>query len=607
MGDRHGDLSRLPFTGRRPYPWNDSSTGIALELHARSVVGELIIAISIESGSPRLERTCYTRAPIRTIEFDERHGHHPQAKKPTGLDEPAGGRAGLSRPPRPPGARPPPKHDAFQRSCSRARQVVVPAPARPSGPRAAARRHPRARDHAGAHPRPARPPSTVASDAGGVHSARRSCRPGAGAGASLVRPPSTRSELHVDRLAHRRPPRRPRARRSPSSAARATFARVVPRASRRSPRARRASTRARPARRAQADADTAAVIDRAAGSSASAGGLSAIPSSRHIHSSIAPAANTPPSIAYSIRPSIRHATVGRRPPRRARRDSRRVPEHEHPRAVGGLHAAGAHAAAPASAACWSTTWPHSRSSAGQESCRSAPSSPAVSRTSGSTSGGTPNSSHRRSSKPGVPRVELGARRGGVVGGEARAEPVAQERVDRAHAERAGVARPLATALLVLEQPRELRGGEVRVEGQPAERLDLLLVPSPRSGRAPPASACPAIDDRRQRRAGSRHPTRAPTRPGGRARMPRPPRRPTRAARRPLPRPRRAPPQRPARPIRASDAELTLSRRASRTGWSRSSNSSGLDAGRSLVDAEQKHLCLLPHAGRLRLVSSDGSR
>ena len=33
----------------------------------------------------------------------------------------------------------------------------------------------------------------------------------------------------------------------------------------------------------------------------------------------------------------------------------------------------------------------------------------------------------------------------------------------------------------------------------------------------------------------------------------------------------------------------------------------LDAGRSLVDAEQEHLRLLPHAGPLRLVSSDGSR
>jgi hypothetical protein len=43
-------------------------------------------------------------------------------------------------------------------------------------------------------------------------------------------------------------------------------------------------------------------------------GSAARPSSRHIQSSIAPAAKTPPSIAYSIRSPIRHATVGSRPP-----------------------------------------------------------------------------------------------------------------------------------------------------------------------------------------------------------------------------------------------------------------------------------------------------
>ncbi len=60
--------------------------------------------------------------------------------------------------------------------------------------------------------------------------------------------------------------------------------------------------------------------------------------------------------------------------------------------------------APASAACWSTVWPVSASSTGQLGWLSVPSSPTVSRTSGSTSEGTPKISHSRGSKPGVPRA-----------------------------------------------------------------------------------------------------------------------------------------------------------------------------------------------------------
>ena len=126
-------------------------------------------------------------------------------------------------------------------------------------------------------------------------------------------PPSTRSELAstVSRIAATTSATRQA---MPSSAARATFTRVVPpcipaitaRASgfhqgAPSP-ARPGSTRAPP------------LSSAARASSVSAAGFSAIPSSRHIHSSIAPAANTPPSIAYSMRPSMRQATVGSSPP-----------------------------------------------------------------------------------------------------------------------------------------------------------------------------------------------------------------------------------------------------------------------------------------------------
>ncbi len=72
------------------------------------------------------------------------------------------------------------------------------------------------------------------------------------------------------------------------------------------------------------------------------------------------------------------------------------------------------------------------------------------------------------------RVQLRARGGRGVGREARAEPVAEERVDGPHAQGAGVAGALH-AVVVLEQPGELGGGEVGVEGQAAALLDLRLV------------------------------------------------------------------------------------------------------------------------------------
>ena len=85
---------------------------------------------------------------------------------------------------------------------------------------------------------------------------------------------------------------------------------------------------------------------------------------------------------------------------------------------------------------------------------------------------------RKLAEPGVEAgrvdpLELGPRGGRGVGGEACAEAVAEERVHRPHPQGASLAGAL-DLLGVLEQPGELRGGEVGVEGQPARRLDLLL-------------------------------------------------------------------------------------------------------------------------------------
>ena len=70
------------------------------------------------------------------------------------------------------------------------------------------------------------------------------------------------------------------------------------------------------------------------------------------------------------------------------------------------------------------------------------------------------------------RAELGARCGSRVGGEAGAETVADERVDRPHPQRPGLER-LRHRVVVLEQPGQLAGGEVGVERHPAALDDLL--------------------------------------------------------------------------------------------------------------------------------------
>ena len=201
-------------------------------------------------------------------------------------------------------------------------------------------------------------------------------------------------------------------------------------------------------------------------------------------------------------------------------------------------------------------------------------------------------------------VELRARGGGVVGGEAGPEPVAQERVDGAHPQRAGVARALHR-LVVLEQPGELGGGEVGVERQPAERLDLLLRVAHPVEHLLRALVLPD-HDRRQRLAGlgvpREHRLALVVEPAGDHLLV-------------------GPLEQLANglddrlehliavlfnpPSLWVGCGLVAARLAH--GLQPLVEQGRLDAGRSLVDAQEKHLRLLPHAGPLRLVSRDGSR
>ena len=166
-----------------------------------------------------------------------------------------------------------------------------------------------------------------------------------------------------------------------------------------------------------------------------------------------------------------------------------------------------------------------------------------------------------------------------------AEAVAQEGVDRSHAQRAGLAR-LLDLLLVLEQPGQLGGGEVRVERKAAERADLLLRRSHPVEHLLRALVLPD-DDRAERRAGLGVPREhrlalvvEPARhhlvvgglqqlgdglDDGR---------------------RTSSPSCSTHP--GADGVFTLSRRASRTGLEPFVEQCRLDAGGALVDTEKKH-------------------
>ena len=102
-----------------------------------------------------------------------------------------------------------------------------------------------------------------------------------------------------------------------------------------------------------------------------------------------------------------------------------------------------------------------------------PKSPAQSRISGSSAAGTPNSSQ----KVRVPaaRADVEQQRARGVGGVGRVhlaagQPPEQEAVDRAEGEPPALRRR-ARALDVVEQPGDLRRGEIGIEQQPGTRRD----------------------------------------------------------------------------------------------------------------------------------------
>ena len=96
-----------------------------------------------------------------------------------------------------------------------------------------------------------------------------------------------------------------------------------------------------------------------------------------------------------------------------------------------------------------------------------PNSPAQSRTSGSSDGGTPNSRHRSSSHRAPIDIEQQRARG--IGGVgcvhlAAGQPPEQKTVDGAESEPAGLGER-ARAFHMLEQPGDLGGGEIGIEQQ----------------------------------------------------------------------------------------------------------------------------------------------
>ena len=162
---------------------------------------------------------------------------------------------------------------------------------------------------------------------------------------------------------------------------------------------------------------------------------------------------------------------------------------------------------PASAACWSTSRARSGSSRSQLGWRSVPSSPTVSSMRGSDVRAARRTSRTATGPSPSPRArELHARRRRRIGREARAEPVAQERVERAEPQPARArARPSprsSSSSIHVSFPAEKYGSI----GSPLRARDLLV----ESGRGQPlehlhrALVLPH-DVRRQRLAGLRVP------------------------------------------------------------------------------------------------------
>ena len=199
----------------------------------------------------------------------------------------------------------------------------------------------------------------------------------------------------------------------------------------------------------------------------------------HIHSSIAPAAKTPPSSAYSISPSMRQATVGSSPPgglrhaarRRGRARRRRCRRSPSPGPGTTQPAPGERRLLVDDLAAQRQLDRPARHAA---ACRARP---PCRGSRGSTSIGTPKHLAAGTGRsPGVPSaLQLRARRGGGVGGEAGAEPVAEERVDGAHPQRARPRAPAATVVVVLAAARRAWRRRSRGRsGRPLRSLDLVL-------------------------------------------------------------------------------------------------------------------------------------
>ena len=254
----------------------------------------------------------------------------------------------------------------------------------------------------------------------------------------------------------------------------------------------------------------------------SAGGSGASPRSRESHSSSAPAVNTPPSSAHSTSPLTRQATVGSSPPVPAGRSVPDVGEHEHARAVGGLRAARLDAARSRERGLLVRAPRAQRQLArpGRVAQRA------------QVAGGVGDlGQHLSRHAEDLEQVGVPLRRARA----ASATPSRGRCRTPRRAGRTGTSPPCPSAAsrprgraptvrVVLQQPGQLSGREVRVERQAAAASGSgPPCPPARAGRAPPGSACPATSRPASGRGRSRRPTPAPTRPGGRGRRRRPPR------------------------------------------------------------------------------------
>ena len=181
-------------------------------------------------------------------------------------------------------------------------------------------------------------------------------------------------------------------------------------------------------------------------------------------------------------------------------------------------------AAPTRAACWSTTWP--RSGELDRPALVGEGSGALRRCPGPRAGpraGSEDLAEALVEAGGAELVKLCARGGRGVGGEPRAEAVAEEGVDGAHPQGSGRREPSAPpGRARAARPSSRRRSRGRRGSPLSFWTSSLLLGRGRSRTSWERLSCQTTIGR-ERRARSRRPRRAPTRPGGRGRR-RPPRR-----------------------------------------------------------------------------------